>query len=176
MRTVHRAEGQVLPIVAIVITVLLLIFLVVIDLGERRMQHTLIEDALQSTTRSLVNRLDYAELAEGNAYLALDKVCIGTYGELIRTPGCAAFAEASVAMLTTNFTAIRGTGQTPQQLARSVRWHAFPTGGTCEISKTMSPASVGPLICAELTTPIAGFGFYPETMITAIAADTVDRL
>lgn len=168
-------RGQALVITALVLPFLVAFLMVVLEVGARWLEVQMLEDALQHTTRSVVQYVDYATLARGAGHLRVTSACIDVPWN--GDPNCQALLTVARDLLITNLTGVRGMGESPEALADRVRWTVLPNGGTCRFSSSRTPQTTQPtpLVCAEVRpvmTGLLGWGTYTPLII---AADTLDQ-
>jgi len=125
----HRAGGQSLVIVAIVLPTLLALILTAIEVSARLLERAEIEDALKQATRSAVQTFDYANFATAHQGLRVVE------GQATTAKGCDDLNRTSAryvacTTLLTNLTSVRGLDETPAQLAARVQWTFLPNGGS----------------------------------------------
>jgi Flp pilus assembly protein TadG len=169
-----KTTGQSLVIMAIILPFLIIFALMVIEVAERWLEVSMVEDALQQASRSAVQSLDYAAMARNEDGLRATADCTAVTRE---TAGpCTGVIRIADQFLRTNLTGVRGLGEPAETLAARVRWTVRPNGGTCSFSSGGATTETTPLLCAEVRpvmTGIVGWGDYTP-LITA--ADTLDTL
>jgi Flp pilus assembly protein TadG len=170
----HRAGGQSLVIVAIVLPTLLALILTAIEVSARLLERAEIEDALKQATRSAVQTFDYANFARAHQGLRVVE------GQATSATGCAHLNKASarfVACTTflTNLTSVSGLEETPAQVAAHVQWTFLPHGGTCRFGGHSPDVTLStPMVCATVTprmTGLLGWGIWTPQID---ASDTLD--
>jgi hypothetical protein len=169
-----KARGQSAVLIALVMPFLVAFVLLVVEVSERWLEVSMLEDALQQATRSAAQLLSYADLARGAADMRADHDCRAVAWD--ETPGCRAILSAARDMLLTNLTGVRGLNETPDELAERVRWTVLPAGGTCSYSSASAPAvtETSPLLCAEVRPHMRGVVGWGDYTPLIIAADTLD--
>ncbi len=174
-RKLHaKSAGQSLVIMAIILPFLLIFVLTVLEVAERWLEVSMIEDALQQASRSAVQSLDYAAMARNEEGLRVTADCTAVTRE--NAGPCQGLITVADRFLRTNLTGVRGLGESTEALAARVRWTVRPNGGTCSFSSGAAKTETTPLLCAEVRpvmTGIVGWGDYTP-LITA--ADTLDTL
>jgi Flp pilus assembly protein TadG len=169
-----RARGQSAVLIALALPFLVAFILLVVEVAERWLEVAMVEDALQQATRSAVQSLDYAAMAQNADGLRATADCTAVTRE---TAGpCTGVIRIADQFLRTNLTGVRGLGEPAEDLAARVRWTVRPSGGTCSFSGGGATTETTPLLCAEVRpvmTGIVGWGDYTP-LITA--ADTLDAI
>lgn len=174
----RRASGQSAVIVALMLPFLLAFTLLVVEVAERWLEVSMVEDALQQATRSAVQTLDYAALAGGREALRTGAECRDVTWD---QPGrCREVLEVARQLFLTNLTGVRGLDEPPEALAGRVRWTVLPRGGTCTFTwaSERPVVEVTPLICAEVRPRmrgIVGWGVYYPLLIAADTLEPVRR-
>ncbi len=158
----HPAErGQSLVFIALVLAFLTPFIFTVIEFSERQMEVAQMEDALQQSTRSAVQLLDYAHLARNGQRLDQERAL-----QIARE----AFAR--------NLSAVNGLAERPEELVERVTWRVLPDGGTCSFSDGQAQTFDRPAMCAEVRPVMTGFGLlgYAPYRPLITAAATLDAL
>lgn len=173
-RQQRRARGQSAVIVALLLPFLMAFTLLVVEVAERWLEASMVEDALQQATRSAVQTLDYAALAGGREALRSATECHAVTWE--RPGPCQEVLAVAHRLFLTNLGGVRGLDEPPEATAARVRWSVLPHGGTCTFSEAPRAPVIEPtpLICAEVRPRmrgIVGWGVY-HPLITA--ADTLE--
>ena len=170
----HRASGQSLVIVAIVLPTLLALILTAIEVSARLLERAEIEDALKQATRSAVQTFDYASFARANQGLRVVE------GQATSTLGCDHLKHTSaryVACTTflTNLTSVSGLEETPAKVAAQVYWTFLPNGGSCHFGGHSPDVTLStPMVCATVRprmTGLLGWGIWTPQID---ASDTLD--
>jgi Flp pilus assembly protein TadG len=171
---VHRAGGQSLVIMAIVLPTLLALTLTAIGVSARLLERAEIEDALKQATRSAVQTFDYASFARAAHGLRIIE------GQATSATGCDQLSNVSarfVACTTflTNLTSVSGLEETPSQVAAHVQWTLLPNGGSCRFGGHSPDVTLStPMVCATVTprmTGLLGWGIWTPQID---ASDTLD--
>ena len=179
-----KRRGQMIPLTAIILPVILAFTLLVVEVSERWLEVAMLEDALQAATRSAVQRLDYAAFARGEMGLPTTVPC--TRQTLARSLGqpCAAVIAVADRFLRTNLRGVRGlVGASPDAaiaaVADTVEWTVMPAGGSCTYRSGRSvPTDPTPLMCAEMQPTmrgVVGWGTFTPTIVAADRLDPVAR-
>jgi Flp pilus assembly protein TadG len=178
----RRRPGQALPLTALVLPVLLAFTLLVVEAAERRLEVTMVEDALQQATRSAVQSLDYAAFARGEAGLRAGEPCVRqTLADAAGGP-CADVIAVADRFLRVNLRGAHGlVGATPEAaidaVAAGVEWTVMPAGGGCAFrSGAPVPDEPTPLICAEVHPTMEGLVGWGHYTPAVIAADRLDPI
>jgi Flp pilus assembly protein TadG len=176
----YRCRGQIVPLTALILPVLLAFVLLAVEVAERWLEVAMVEDALQHATRSAVQQLDYAAFARAEAGLRATGDCTGvTAAEAIHGP-CAAVVAVADQFLRTNLRGVRGLQGASESAAidvaaQAVRWTVLPNGGSCSFSNGTSVLpDTTPLICAELRPTLKGLVGWGDYRPLIIAADRLD--
>lgn len=112
----QRSKGQALVFVALVLPFLVMLVMTAVEVATRSLEVAELEDALRQSSRSAIQLLDYAALAQDGQRVDEDRV--------IRT---------AKAMLLTNLQGVRGLAEPPEAVVARVVWQVYPTGGTCAL-------------------------------------------
>jgi hypothetical protein len=175
-----KCRGQVVPLTALILPVLLAFVLLAVEVAERWLEVAMVEDALQQASRSAVQQLDYSAFARGEAGLRATGDCTGvTAAQAIHGP-CAAVVAVADQFLRVNLRGVRGlrgASETAaiEAAAAAVRWTVRPNGGSCSFSNGTSVLpEPTPLICAELRPTLKGLVGWGDYRPLIIAADRLD--
>lgn len=182
LRSVLRAKtsGQSLVIAVLVLPVLLAFVLMVIEVAERWLEVAMIEDALQHATRSAVQTIDYAPLAEGEDRIRASAVCEGVTTADAQGGPCEAVIDVADLFFRTNLHGVRGLVGPSEQAAidgaaEQVVWSVYPEGGSCMYSNGEGVAyDTTPLICAEVRPTMRGIVGWGNYTPLVLAADRLD--
>ena len=176
----RKQRGQVIPLAALILPVLLAFTLLVVEVAERWLEVALVEDALQQATRSAVQSLDYAAFARGEMGLRATAPCIRqTLAQATGGP-CAALIIIADRFFRTNLRGVRGlAGRSPAEaiatVAAQVEWTVMPAGGSCTYRNgTQVPTDPAPLLCAEVHPTLQGAVGWGNYTPTIVAADRLD--
>ena len=176
----RKQRGQVIPLAALILPVLLAFTLLVVEVAERWLEVALVEDALQQATRSAVQSLDYAAFARGETGLRATAPCIRqTLAQATGGP-CAALITVADRFLRTNLREVRGlVGRSPAEaiatVAAQVEWTVMPAGGSCTYRNGRQvPSDPAPLLCAEVHPTLQGAVGWGNYTPTIVAADRLD--
>jgi len=176
----RKQRGQVIPLAALILPVLLAFTLLVVEVAERWLEVALVEDALQQATRSAVQSLDYAAFARGETGLRATAPCIRqTLAQATGGP-CAALITVADRFLRTNLRGVRGlAGRSPAEaiatVAAQVEWTVMPAGGSCTYRNGKQvPPDPAPLLCAEVHPTLQGVVGWGNYTPTIVAADRLD--
>ncbi|MEI8308111.1 MAG: hypothetical protein WCF99_13710 [Chloroflexales bacterium] len=173
MSVLHaKTRGQSAVLIAFALPFLIAFVLMVVEISERWLEVSMVEDALQQATRSAVQSFDYAALARGAGGMGVSASCVGvTAGS---AGACRAVITVADRFLRTNLTGVRGLGEPISNLADRVRWTVLPNGGTCQYSAGVPRIEVTPLICAEVRPQMRGLVGWGDFAPLILAADTLD--
>jgi hypothetical protein len=176
MRRAVRSPGQSAVLVALILPFVVGFALLVVEVAERWLEVAMVEDALQQTTRSAVQLLDYRALARGDGGLRAGADCRDVAWDA--DPRCRALLDAARRVLIANLGELRGLAEDPAAVAGQVRWTVLPNGGTCRYSAPAAPpvSAPTPLICAEVRPAMRGIVGWGTYRPLVIAADTIDPL
>ncbi|NTU80088.1 MAG: hypothetical protein HGA45_11895 [Chloroflexales bacterium] len=177
-----RHRGQAVPLTVIMLPFLLAFTLMVVEVAERWLEVSMVEDALQQATRSAVQTLDYAAFARGEAGLRAAAPCVAqTIREAAGGP-CADVIAVADRYFRATLRGARGlVGDSAEAAidavaARAV-WTVLPAGGSCTYSDgAVVPDAPTPLICAEAHPTmkgVVGWGTYAPMVIAADRLDPV---
>lgn len=172
-RSRRRTRGQSLVFVALVLPFVVMLFMTAIEVATRSMEVAELEDALRQASRSSIQLLDYAALAQD--------------GQRVDEARVIATAKAT---LLTNLQSVRGLAEPPEAIVSRVYWQVYPSGGTCTLPGEGQyvagrTARVGdswqisfptPALCASVRpqlTGLFGWGVYSPQIN---AAETLDLL
>jgi Flp pilus assembly protein TadG len=176
-----KARGQVVPLAALILPVLLAFVLLAVEVAERWLEVAMIEDALQQATRSAVQQLDYSAFARNEAGLRASEACDAvTAAQAAQDGRCAAIVAVADQFLRTNLIGVRGLRGTSEAdaidaAAQAVRWTVLPNGGSCTFSNGTSVLpETTPLICAELRPTLKGIVGWGDYRPLITAADRLD--
>lgn len=173
-RTLPKEQGQALVLVALILTLLSMLFLTAIEVGGRYQQLTEIEDALKQATRSSVQAFDYAAFARNRQKVREVSAttitgCGGLAPDSARKLACTVFV--------TNLQGVRGIEETPDQTAARVQWTFLPNGGTCAYPNDRpSVTFTTPAVCATLRPKMRGLLGWDTWWPQIDAADTLDPI
>lgn len=169
-----KVRGQSVVLAAIILPFLAAFLLLVVEVSERWLEVAMVEDALQQTTRSMVQRLDYAALARGQASLVTATDCQSVRWDA--DPACQPLLAQARQLLITNLSGVRGLVESPTATADRVTWTVLARGGTCIYSSTaVTPVTATtPLLCAEVRPVMRGLVGWGEYTPLVVAADTLD--
>ncbi|NJM08080.1 hypothetical protein HC891_20665 [Candidatus Gracilibacteria bacterium] len=131
-----RKRGQSAILVALALPFLMAFTLMVVEVAERWLEVAMVEDALQQATRSTVQRLDYADLAQNRGELAATRECRQVSWS--QDSACRPLLSEARRLLLINLGAVRGLAESPEGLADRVRWTVLPRGATA----SFAPASL----------------------------------
>jgi Flp pilus assembly protein TadG len=177
-----KTRGQSLVIAALVLPVLLAFTLLVVEVAERWLEVAMVEDALQHATRSAVQTIDYAPLAEGQDRLRASAAYEGVTTAQAAGGPCADVIAVADTFFRVNLRGVRGlVGDTTDTAiaaaAAQVVWTVYPAGGSCTYSNGEGVAyDPTPLICAEVRPTmrgIVGWGHYTPLIVAADRLDPV---
>ena len=168
-----RSHGQALVIVALVLPFLVALMLTVFELATRFLEVAEIEDALRQASRSSVQLLDYAALADDRQQVDEQRVI--------------ATARAIVA---TNLASARGLDEPIEALVERIEWQVLPNGGTCTLpgegalvagrqERTGASWQISfstPAVCATVRPKLTGLMGWGQYTPTINAAETLDLL
>lgn len=175
-----KTRGQSVVIGALVLLALIPFTLLVVEVAERWLEVSMIEDALQNATRSAVQTIDYAPLARGEDRIRASADCVNVTTSQAMTGPCRDVIAVANTFFRTNLLGVRGiVGPTPDAaisaVAAQVRWSVYPNGGSCTFtSGEVVPNDPTPLICAEVRPTmrgVVGWGHYTPFIN---AADRLD--
>jgi Flp pilus assembly protein TadG len=177
---VHKCRGQIVPLTALILPVLLAFVLMAVEVAERWLEVAMVEDALQQASRSAVQQLDYAAFARDEAGLRATGDCTGVTAAAAVHGPCAAVVAVADQFLRVNLRGVRGlqgASETAaiEAAAAAVKWTVRPNGGSCTFSngKSVLPEPT-PLICAELRPTLKGLVGWGDYRPLIIAADRLD--
>jgi Flp pilus assembly protein TadG len=180
-RILHRCRGQIVPLTALILPVLLAFVLLAVEVSERWLEVAMVEDALQHATRSAVQQLDYSAFARNEAGLRASEACYAvTAAQAAQEGRCAAVVAVADQFLRTNLRGVRGLQGASESAAidaaaQTVRWTVLPNGGSCSFSNGTSVLpETTPLICAELRPTLKGLVGWGDYRPLIIAADRLD--
>jgi Flp pilus assembly protein TadG len=111
-----RARGQALVFVALVLPFLVVLIMTAIEVTTRLVEVAELEDALRQSSRSAIQLLDYAALAQDGQRVDEARV-----------------VQTARAMLLTNLQDVRGLAEPPEAIVNRVDWQVRATGGTCTL-------------------------------------------
>lgn len=177
-----KARGQALVIAVLVLMAFIPFTLLVVEVAERWLEVVMVEDALQHATRSAVQTIDYAPLAEGRDQIRATGVCERVSTAQARGGACEAVIEVADTFFRTNLLGVRGLvgasdAAARDAAAREVLWSVYPNGGSCAFSNGDAVAyEATPLICAEIRPTmrgIVGWGTYTPLIVAADRLDPV---
>ena len=179
-----KQRGQIIPMTAIILPVLLAFTLMVVEVSERWLEVAMVEDALQAATRSAVQSLDYAAFARGETGLRATAPC--THQTVAQSTGgpCAAVIAVADRFFRSNLRGVRGlvgdSAETAIAAAASqVEWTVLPAGGSCTYRSGRSvPTDPTPLMCAEMQPTmrgVVGWGTFTPAIVAADRLDPVAR-
>jgi hypothetical protein len=168
-----RSEGQSLVFVALVLPFLIALAMTAIEVATRMMEVAELEDALRQASRSSVQLLDYAALADDGQRVDEERVI-----------------EAAKGIFRTNLQSVRGLAEPPDALVERVQWQVKPEGGTCVLpgegalvagraqraGNTWQITFATPAVCASVQptlTGLFGWGTYTPRIN---AAETLDLI
>lgn len=169
-------------IAVLVLPVLILFVLTVVEVAERWLEVAMVEDALQHATRSAVQSISYAPLAEGDDRIRATAACEGITTAGAQGGPCASVIVVADTFFRTNLTGVRGLVGPSEQAAitaaaERVIWSVYPEGGTCTYSNgKVVVYDTAPLICAEVRPTmrgIVGWGHYTPLILAADRLDPV---
>jgi hypothetical protein len=169
----QRVKGQSLVFVALVLPFLIALAMVAIEVATRAMEVAELEDALRQASRSSVQLLDYAALADDGQRVDAERV-IATAKLLLRT----------------NLQSVRGLAEPPEVLVERVQWQVKPEGGTCVLpgegalvagragraGSTWQITFATPAVCASVRpvlTGLFGWGTYAPQINAAETLDVI---
>lgn len=169
----RRTRGQSLVFIALVLPFVVMLFMTAIEVATRAMEVAELEDALRQATRSSIQLLDYASLAQDGQ----------------RVDEARMIATAKVTLLT-NLQGVRGLAEPPESLVNRVQWQVYTSGGTCtlpgeghyvagraeRIGASWQISFSTPALCASVRpqlTGLFGWGVYAPQIN---AAETLDLL
>ncbi|MFV9503356.1 MAG: hypothetical protein AB4911_02205 [Oscillochloridaceae bacterium umkhey_bin13] len=174
----HKERGQTIPLAVIMIPFLVAFMLLVVEVSERWLEVSMVEDALQQATRSAVQQLDYAAFARNEALLRGGE---GDCGPLTlakareRQVSCLPVIEEADRYLRINLRNVRGLTEPLETVAARVHWTARPAGGSCRYSNGQAvPNQPEPLLCAEVRPTMRGIVGWGQFTPLIIAADRLD--
>jgi Flp pilus assembly protein TadG len=178
----RRRPGQALPLTALILPVLLAFTLMVVEVAERWLEVSMVEDALQHATRSAVQSLDYAAFARGETDIRAGETCLRqTVAASVGGP-CEDVIALADRFLRINLRGVRGmVGSTPEAaieaVAARVEWTVMPAGGGCTFGSGKSvPDEPTPLICAEVHPTMEGLVGWGHYTPAIVAADRLDPI
>lgn len=174
LRKVFRAKtrGQSVVIAAIILPFIIAFTLLVVEVAERWLEVSMVEDALQQASRSAVQTLDYAALARNEDGIRATSDCVNV--TKATAGACTAVVNIADSFFRTNMAGVRGLDESITTLSNRVRWTVYPRGGTCVYSDGTVRTETTPLICAEVRPAmrgIVGWGTYTPFVH---AGDTLD--
>jgi Flp pilus assembly protein TadG len=169
----HAAPAQSLVFVALVLPALVAVVMTAIEVTTRFLEVAELEDALRAASRSSVQLLDYAALADNGQRLDPERV-----------------VATARAMLRTNLQSVRGLDEPIDDLVSRVQWQVLPTGGTCTLpgegalvagqarraSATWTVSFTTPAVCATVKPRLHGLLGWGQYTPTINAAETLDVL
>jgi hypothetical protein len=172
-RLALRSRGQSLVLVALVLPFLVALMLTAFELATRFLEVAEMEDALRQASRSSVQLLDYAALADDRQRVDEARV-----------------VATARAMFATNLASVRGLDEPIDALVGRVQWQVLPTGGTCTlpgegalVSGRAERAGASwhisfstPAVCATVRPRLAGLLGWGQYTPTINAAETLDLL
>lgn len=167
------APGQSLVLVALVLPFLVALFMTAIEVGTRYLEVAELEDALRQASRSSVQLLDYAALADNGQRVDEERV-IATAKTMFRV----------------NLGSVRGLEEPVDELVARVQWTVLAEGGTCTLpgegalvagqaeraNNQWQVSFPTPAVCATVKPKLhglLGWGVYTPTIN---AAETLDVL
>jgi Flp pilus assembly protein TadG len=163
--------GQSLVFVALVLPFLVALVMTAIELGTRSLEVAELEDALRQASRSSVQLLDYAALAENGQRIDEARV----------------IATARM-MFAVNLASVRGLDEPIDSLAGRVAWQVLPQGGACTFpgegalvagrayrtATTWTVSFTTPAVCATVKPRLHGLLGWGQYTPTINAAETLD--
>lgn len=159
----HQARGQSLVFVALILPFLVALIFMTIEAYDRLDERAQMEDALRQATRSAVQLLDYAALANNGQKVDQDR----------------AYTTAKQ-VFATNIGQVRhlSDGSTPHDIAQRTHWWIITDTDHCTYtSGRISQLFTPPAICAEVAVQLSGIvPGWPTWTTTLEAGDTLDRL
>lgn len=173
-----RAPGQALVLVAVMLPVLMAFVLLVVEVAERWMQVTMLEDALQQATRSAVQTMDYAAFARNATGLRATTACVRVRRTDAAAAPCQTVIDQASAYFRANLRGVRGLAEDPAALADRVTWTVLPAGGTCHYSNApVRPVSEAtPLLCAEVRPVMQGIVGWGQFSPLIVAGETLEPI
>ena len=159
--------------IALVLPFLVALALTAIEIATRLLEVAELEDALRQASRSSVQLLDYAALADN--------------GQRISEARVVALAKAT---LTTNLASVRGLDEPAGDLVGRVAWTVLPSGGTCTLPGEGALVAGGaqrvadrwqitfptPAVCASVRPRLRGLLGWGQYTPQINAAETLDAL
>jgi hypothetical protein len=172
-RHTPRAHGQSLVVLALVLPVLVALTMTAIEVATRLMEVAELEDALRQATRSSVQLLDYAALADNSQRVSEARVI-----------------EVARATLRVNLGSARGLNEPVEALVSRVEWQVLPSGGVCTLrgegtlvagraERTNGQWRITfptPAVCATVRPKLRGLLGWGEYAPQINAAETLDVL
>lgn len=172
-RCMQRHQGQSLVLVALILPFLVALIATAVEVATRMLEVAELEDALRQASRSSVQLLDYAALADDQQRVDQERV----------------IATART-IFATNLTYVRGLDEPIDALVDRVEWQVLPNGGTCTLPgegalvagqaiRTGSSWQIRfstPALCATLKPKLTGLLGWGQYTPTINAAETLDLL
>jgi hypothetical protein len=169
----HVAPAQSLVLVALVLPAFVALVMTAIEVTTRFLEVAELEDALRAASRSSVQLLDYAALADNGQRVDPERV-----------------VETAKVMLRTNLQSVRGLDEPVDDLVSRVQWQVLPSGGTCTLpgegtlvagqarrtSGTWTVSFATPAVCATVKPRLHGLLGWGQYTPTINAAETLDVL
>lgn len=172
-RIALRAHGQSLVLVALILPFLVTLILTAFELATRFLEIAEMEDALRQASRSSVQLLDYAALADNRQQVDEERV-----------------VATARAVFATNLAGVRGLDEPIDALVGRVQWQVLPNGGTCTLpgegalvagrpertGTTWQVSFATPAVCATVKPRLTGLLGWGQYTPTINAAETLDLL
>jgi hypothetical protein len=109
-------RGQSLVFLALVLPFFIALIMTAIEVATRALEIAELEDALRQSSRSAIQLLDYAALAQDGQRVDEARV-----------------VQTAKAMLLTNLQGVRGLAERPEAIVERVEWQVYSTAGTCTL-------------------------------------------